>query len=150
MKTTLEIIKGIHPGKYVEKKLKENKVNKRQFALSINEHPQTLGSIIKGKRKMNTALSLLLEEKLHIEQGFLMTLQVFYDIKQALKTENIKPNISKLSKALFWDTEIEKIDWELQKKAVINRIFSRGSENEKAEITRFYGEKTVDKILEAV
>ena len=62
MKYTLDKIKGIHPGLILERLLKNAAINQRQFALSINEHPQTLSSIIKGKRKINVELSLKLKK----------------------------------------------------------------------------------------
>lgn len=145
MKITLDIIKGIHPGKLVERELKKRNINQRQFALSMNEHPQTLGAIINGKRSMNLGLSLKIEEKLGFEEGLLMTLQVYNDIKNIKHDANFLPDLSKLRKGLFWDTNIQKIDWDSQKKAVINRVFSRGNEEEKEEITRFYGSAIIDK-----
>ena len=150
MKTTLDIVKGVHPGKMIERELQKKNISKRQFALSIDEHPQTLGAIIKGNRKMNTALSLKIEEKLGFEEGFLMTLQVFYDIKQAKKDPNYKPDLSKFRKGIFWDTTYEKIDWRLMKKSIIQRVFSYGNEIEQEEIRRFYGTNEVDKILSIV
>lgn len=150
MKTTLDIVKGVHPGKMIERELQKKNISKRQFALSIDEHPQTLGAIIKGNRKMNTDLSLKIEEKLGFEEGFLMTLQVFYDIKQAKKDPNYKPDLSKFRKGIFWDTTYEKIDWRLMKKSIIQRIFSYGNEIEQEEIRRFYGTNEVDKILSIV
>lgn len=150
MKTTLDIIKGVHPGKMIERELQKKNISKRQFALSIDEHPQTLGAIIKGNRKMNTDLSLKIEEKLGFEEGFLMTLQVFYDIKQAKKDPNYKPDLSKFRKGIFWDTTYEKIDWRLMKKSIIQRVFSYGNEIEQEEIRRFYGTNEVDKILSIV
>lgn len=147
MKTTLEIVKGVHPGKMIERELLKKNISKRQFALSIDEHPQTLGTIIKGKRNMNTALSLKIEEKLDFEEGFLMTLQVFYDIKQSKKDPNYKPDLSKFRKGVFWDTTFEKIDWRLMKKSIIQRVFSYGNEIEQEEIKCFYGKNEVDKIL---
>lgn len=146
MQTTLEIIKGIHPGKFLERELLKQNVNKRQFAIAIGEHPQTLGAIIKGNRRMNVELSLKIEEKLQLEEGFLMILQVFYDVKHAKKKNSLKPDISKLSKVLFWDTTFDKIDWQQMKVAVIKRVFSRGTEEEKEEITRFYGADVVEKV----
>lgn len=146
MLTTLEIIKGIHPGKFLERELLKQNINKRQFAIAIGEHPQTIGSIIKGNRRMNVDLSLKIEEKLQLEEGFLMTLQVFYDIKQAKKKKQQTPDISKLSKVLFWDTTFDKIDWDQMKVAVIKRVFSKGTEEEIEEITRFYGADVVEKI----
>lgn len=150
MKTILDIVKGVHPGKMIERELQKKNISKRQFALSIDEHPQTLGAIIKGNRKMNTDLSLKIEEKLGFEEGFLMTLQVFYDIKQAKKDPNYKPDLSKFRKGIFWDTTYEKIDWRLMKKSIIQRIFSYGNEIEQEEIRRFYGTNEVDKILSIV
>lgn len=143
---TIDIIKGIHPGKFVERELKKRNLNQRQFALSIGEHAQTLSAIIKGNRRMNVALSLKIEEQLELEEGFLMTLQVFYDIKEAKKDSTYKPDLSKLRKVTFWDTSFDKIDWKQNKVAVIKRIFSRGTEIEQEEIIRFYGKEVVDKV----
>ena len=143
---TIDIIKGIHPGKFVERELKKRNLNQRQFALSIGEHAQTLSAIIKGNRRMNVALSLKIEEQLELEEGFLMTLQVFYDIKEAKKDSTYKPDLSKLRKVTFWDTTFDKIDWKQNRVAVIKRVFSRGTESEQEEIIRFYGKEVVDKV----
>lgn len=149
MKTKLSIIKGIHPGLILERKLKQRNLHKGPFAISVNEYPQTLGSITKGKRKMNTGLALKIENALGIEEGFFMTLQVFYDIKE-LKKKHIKlhPDFTKIRKILFWDTKMETIDWESQKNSVIIRVYERGNEIEKNEIIRFYGPGAVNKVLE--
>lgn len=143
---TIDIIKGIHPGKFVERELKIRNLNQRQFALSIGEHAQTLSAIIKGSRRMNVALSLKIEEQLEIEEGFLMTLQVFYDIKEAKKDSTYKPDLSKLRKGIFWDTDFDKIDWKLMKISIVKRVFSYGTKSEQDEITRFYGKDEVSKI----
>ena len=150
MKSKLDILKGVHPGKFIERELLKTKISKRQFALSINEYPQTLGAIIKGTRNMNVDLSLKIEEKLGLEEGFLMTLQVFHDIKKAKRDVNYKPDLSKLNKITFWDTTFEKIDWRLMKISVIKRIFSYGNKEEQEEIIRFYGKDEVDKILSKI
>ena len=147
MKTKLDILKGVHPGKIIERELQKRNISKRQFALSIDEYPQTLGSIIKGNRNMNVDLSLKIEDKLGFEEGFLMTLQVFYDIKLSKKDLNYKPDLSKFRKGIFWDTTYEKIDWRLMKKSIIKRIFSYGNELEQEEIRNFYGTNEVDNIL---
>ena len=147
MKTKLEILKGVHPGKIIERELQKRNISKRQFALSIDEYPQTLGSVIKGYRNMNVDLSLKIEDKLGFEEGFLMTLQVFYDIKLSKKDLNYKPDLSKFRKGIFWDTTYEKIDWRLMKKSIIKRIFSYGNELEQEEIRNFYGKNEVDNIL---
>lgn len=148
MNATLDIIKGVHPGIILERELKQRKLRKGQFALSINEFPQTLGSITKGKRKMNIPLALKIEQALHIEEGYFMILQIYYDIEEEKrKKTTYHPNLSMLRPVLFWDTKMEKINWEKQKRAVIKRIFERGNEIEKNEITRFYGRESIDEVL---
>ena len=150
MKTILDTIKGVHPGKFLDRELKKHNFNQRQFALSINEHPQTLGAIINGKRRMNVELSLKIEEKLNLEEGFLMTLQIHNDIKVAKFDPNYKPDLTKIRKGTFWDTNINTIDWKLMKRSVIERIFSDGDEFEQVEIIKFYGKSEVDAILKKV
>lgn len=144
----LSILKGLHPGFFLEHELKKKKLSKRQFAISLAEHPQTIGAITKGSRDMNTALSLRIEKALNLEEGFLMILQSFYDIKkekEKLADKRI-PNLKLIRPVLFWDTNINKIDWELHKEYIIERIFERGNQQEKEEIERFYGKQVVDDI----
>ncbi len=149
MEYQLSILKGIHPGFFLERELRKRQLPKRKFALSLEEHPQTIVSITKGKRKMNTRLALKIEKALNLEEGYLMIMQVYYDIeieKQKLQ-KALQPDISKLRPVLFWDTRQEKIDWQKQKRAVIQRTFERGNDQEKEEIIRFYGKNETDRIL---
>ena len=150
MNLQLSKLKGVHPGAVLERELRTRGLTKGAFALSIKEYPQTLGEITKGRRNMNTSLALRIEEKLGIEEGFFMTLQVFYDIKQEKKKRDATyhPDLSVFRRALFWDTRIEGIDWRQQKRAVIERVWERGDESEKAEIVWFYGQESVDEVLD--
>lgn len=97
---------------------------------------------------MNTALALKIENALELEEGFFMILQVYHDIEEEKRKQDIHyhPDLSKLRPVLFWDTKIEKIDWRKQKRAVIERVFERGTQEEKEEIIHFYGKKITDQI----
>jgi antitoxin HigA-1 len=148
MTRELEILKGIHPGLVLERKLKERGIKKGQLALTIREYPQTLTAITKGRRSMNIALALKLEATLDLEEGYFMILQVFYDIKQEKKSQHRDtPDLKQFRPALFWDTDIKKIDWDRQYKAIIQRTFERGSLSEKKELTRFYGASKIRRVL---
>jgi antitoxin HigA-1 len=149
MNSNIDIIKGIHPGLILERELKNRKLPKRLFARSINEFPQTITTITKGKRRMNPALSLKIEQVLGFEEGYFMVLQAYCDIAQEKKKllENYHPDLSKIRSIIFWDTDIKLIDWEKNKIAVIYRVFERGNEQEIQEIIRFYGKETVLRIL---
>ena len=152
MNDELTLLKGIHPGIILDRKLKERKLPKGRFALSIREYPQVLGDITKGKRGMNTPLAMKIESALDLSEGFFMTLQVFYEIKQEkLKQhQNMHPDFSMLRPGLFWDTDMKKIDWHRQRRAVIQRILERGNDQEKAEIRRFYGDAVVDEFAKKI
>ena len=149
MKSRLEILKGIHPGILIEKDLKKKKLPSGQFAIAINEFPQTLSAIINGRRSMNLPLSLKIEKELGYDEGFLMTLQLYHDIKILKQKESAKhkPDLSKFRKVIFWDTNVQQIDWIKNKRAVIERVFERGNEIEQEEVLRFYGQEDVDYYL---
>jgi plasmid maintenance system antidote protein VapI len=144
----LPILKGIHPGFILERELKLRKIPKNKFALLLNEHTQTIVSITKARRKMNTALAIKIEKLLGLEEGTLMVLQAYYDIEQEKKKQQTNtPDLSKIRSVLFWDTNMASINWEKQKNAVIKRVFERGNEYEKDEISRFYGPNTVNEVI---
>ncbi len=144
-----EKYKGIHPGIVLDRELKKRSIKQRPFALSLKEHPQTFNAISKGKRGISTALALKIEQKLELEEGTLVILQAYYEI-QKIKEKEIQntPDLNILNKALFWDADIQKINWEKQYKAVIQRVFERGTEEDKDEIIRFYGVEKIEKALE--
>ena len=147
----INILKGIHPGFFLENELKKKSLRKGQFALSLQEFPQTLVAITKGKRRMNIGLALKIEKSLNLEEGFLMILQVYYDIAQKKKQEQtLHPDLSILRPILFWDTDLKTINWEQQKRAVIQRVFERGNQREKDEITHFYGMRVVKETLNLI
>lgn len=149
MNSLIEILKGLHPGLYIRRELDNRKIKSGSFAESIGEHPQTLSAIIRGRRSMNISLSLRIEQALGLDEGFLMTLQVYYDIAQEKRkiSQANHPNLSKYNRSLFWDTKLEHIDWNEHSSYVINRVFERGSEEEILETIRFYGS---DKILSSI
>ncbi len=148
MNTSFSLIKGLHPGIFLSRELKNRNLKKGKFAIAVNEYPQTLGDITNGKRSMNLSLALRIEAALNLDEGYLMMLQLYYDIQQEKQKQNQeKPDLTKLRRILFWDTSMDKIDWQKNKRAVIKRIFERGNSIEKDEITRFYGQQTIDSIL---
>jgi len=110
MESNISVIKGIHPGFILERELQKRQLAKGKFAISLNEFPQTLVAITKGKRRMNINLALKIEKALSLEEGILMTLKVFYDVKEAKKKLGNQPDLTKFRTALFWDTNIEMID----------------------------------------
>ncbi|MBK8780069.1 MAG: hypothetical protein IPO25_22690 [Saprospiraceae bacterium] len=48
------------------------------------------------------------------------------------------PDLQKIRPLLFWDTQMEKINWQEQKAAVLQRVYARGNEEEIKEIEKYY------------
>ncbi|MCA0365339.1 MAG: plasmid maintenance system antidote protein [Bacteroidetes bacterium] len=139
MDIEFEKYKGIHPGIVLDRLLRKEAISKRHFAISIGEYPQTLNAITKGKRRMNIPFSLKAENKLGLPEGTLSLLQTYFEIEQEKKSQiKITPDFNIIRKTIFWDTDIEKIDWLSYQKSVIQRVMEMGNEAEKQEIIRFY------------
>lgn len=141
MDRRIDIIKGIHPGKFIERDLKNKEITQRYLAEETHIPYQTINAIIAGRRNLTTGQALALESLLGYEEGFLSILQSFYDIKQYKdkKLADLYPGSPRIRKILFWDTDFDKINWGKSKKAVIQRVLERGSNEEIDEIKRFYG-----------
>lgn len=147
MSFQLEKYKGIHPGIILERLLAKKGISQSAFAISIGEHSETINVITKGKKRLNTTLALKIEAALGLEEGSLTFLQSYYEIAKEKKKTLPTPNISNLRKSLFWDTDISKIDWDKQCRAVIQRVYERGNETEKQELINFYGQEKINVAL---
>jgi hypothetical protein len=51
--------------------------------------------------------------------------------------------LSKLSTHLFWDCNIDCLDPNIDKKLILERVFSRGTENDEREVFNYYGENVI-------
>lgn len=140
MRTNIDILKGIHPGKIIGRELRKRNTSQRSFAASIGEHSQALNAVITGHRHLTTELAVKLEQAFGYEEGFLLALQAYYDVveyKRKLATGSVT-GTPDIRKSLFWDTDFDKLDWGRYKTAAIQRVLERGDEREKREIARFY------------
>lgn len=141
MRYSIENIKGMHPGALIKHELIKKKISQRKFAASIDEHWQILNAVINEKRGISLGTALKIEKEFGYQEGFLMILQVYYDIEKQKQKEIRKglkgiPNVRRI---LFWDTDFDSIDWAASKESIISRVLERGSEEEKSEIARYYG-----------
>lgn len=140
MDSRINILKGIHPGKLIERDLKKKDITQRSLGEETGIPYQTINAIISGRRNFTTEQALKIETILGYEEGFLSILQSYYDIKQYKERElaNLYVGTPNIRKILFWDTDFDKINWGKYKEAVIKRVLGRGSKEEINEIKRFY------------
>jgi hypothetical protein len=51
--------------------------------------------------------------------------------------------LSRLSKFLFWDYDVNILDPHIDKNIILERVFTRGTENDEKEIFNYYGKKLI-------
>jgi hypothetical protein len=51
--------------------------------------------------------------------------------------------LSKLSKYLFWDYNIDTLDPNIDRNLILERVFSRGTENDEKEVFNYYGRNVI-------
>ena len=141
MRYSIENVKGMHPGALIKHELNRKKISQRKFAASIDEHWQRLNAVINEKRGISLATALKVEKEFGYDEGFLMILQVYYDIEKR-KQKQIRSTLKgvpAIRRIIFWDTDFDSIDWAASKESIISRVLERGTEEEIAEIARYYG-----------
>ncbi len=140
----LNKIKGVHPGAILRRELKIQGLKGSELASSINEHKQTISAVLNKRRDINPKLSIKLSKRFSVDEDYFMILQASYDVKITIESE-IKntPNINNIRQIIFWDTDINKIDWDKNRNSIIKRILERGNQKEINEIISFYGRKVI-------
>jgi addiction module HigA family antidote len=141
MNRRVDILKGTHPGRVIGYDIKKNHTSQNALAADTGVSKQMINAIIAGRRGLSVELALKIEKAMGYDEGFLAQLQTLFDIekvKREWSTAQYKtaPNIRRV---VFWDTDFDKIDWNRYRSFVIQRVLTRGSEDERREISRFYG-----------
>jgi plasmid maintenance system antidote protein VapI len=134
--------------------LKKENISQKEIAEKSAIYPQRINDLIKGKRKFTPELSSRLEKSLGISiLGFFCKIQTNHDIYcyQDEQERKITPDLSKLHKALFWETySLDKINWIKHIRWVIQRVFEYGGQQEIEEIIHFYGHEKITETLNAI
>lgn len=137
-------------GKILEVILHKKNISQKELADMSNEYPQRIHDYIKGKRKFTIKSSVSIERALGIGvEGFFVKIQTNHEVYTYIMEEErkIHPDLTKLSKGLFWDTRIEKINWMRNKEWVIQRVLEYGNSVEINEIIKFYGKDAIKQVF---
>lgn len=140
MNNIIEIIKGIHPGKFIERELKKKNLTQRRLAEKTFIPFQTINAIIADRRNLTTEQALKIDQVLGFEEDFWAILQTHYNIKLCKDRElaGLYTEAPCIRKSLFLDVDFSKVNWGKYKNAVIKRVLERGSKDDIEEIKKFY------------
>lgn len=114
---------------------------------------QRICDYLANRRRVTVEASLNLEKALQIDiKGFFYLIQANHDIYTCMKEQAkcYHPDLTRYRKALFWDTDVEQLDWNKNSHWIIQRVFEYGNEDEIQETIRFYGKESVEDTLAKV
>ena len=145
---------AVPAGAILKRILQKEQLSQKEIAKRTAIYPQRINDLISGKRKFTPESSARLEKALGISTlGYFYLIQTNHDIYcyQDEQERKHTPDLSKLHKALFWETySLEKINWIKHANWVIQRTFEYGDMQEIEEIIRFYGREKIAGTLNAI
>lgn len=133
--------------------LKRTGFTQRSLAEATGLLPQRINDFINDKRRISAEQSIAIEKALGIDvAGYFYTLQANHEIYLAtLQISDRKtPNLKYIPESLFWDMNINKLDWQANAKSIIERVFSYGDDEAVQEIINFYSPVVVSAQLHKI
>lgn len=144
---------NIPSGAVLKRILGKKNISQKFLAEQTGILPQRVNDYIMNKRRFTVDVSLKMEKVLDIKiPGFFYLIQSNHDVylKHKEYEKQLKPDISKFRNNLFWDMDIQAVDWMACKQSVIQRCFEYGNEIEIKEIIAFYGKDVVIESLKSL
>lgn len=144
-------MQSVSAGAILDRIIRQQKRMKTEVAGAAQLIPQRLNDLIMGNRRFTPQNSMALEAALDIDiAGFFYLIQANHDIYLAKqeKAGQYTPTLSLLTKATFWDVDLQKIDWSKCRTWAIRRVLEYGNATEIREIDRFYGHKAVMEVYQ--
>ena len=141
---------NIPAGAILDRIRRKRSLSQRKLAESAGLSPQSVNNYIHNRRKMSPQVSENLSNALNLSNKnyFTIAQQNHRNFTENLgKRSASTPDLSKLRPAVFWDTRLDRIDWQGNKRWVIQRVFEYGNDAEMSEIIRYYGKEQTCGIL---
>ncbi len=143
---------SIPAGAVLRRILKKEKISQKQLSDKTGIITQRINDLINNKRRFTIETSAIISEILPVPHiGYFYLLQSHHDIYQYAKAQaHLPTELSSIRKTLFWDINIETLDWEKHKCWIIQRIFEYGNDDEVTAIIKLYGIQMVKDTLRSI
>lgn len=135
-----ETYKGIPVGSIIKRDLKKRGFSQKMLSKSILIPYATLNKILNNHRQLNGYYAEKIESFLDYEPTLLIRLQN-YIIKKNNSYKQIATygEIPEIRKCVFWDVDINSLDWLKNKDFIIERAKRYANKREIEAISKFYG-----------
>lgn len=140
---------SLDAGSVIKYFLNKKGITGKQLAEQSGLTPQRVSDFANNHRRITAEISLKLEKAFGIDhRGYFYLIQCNHDIYLAVKNRPAPtPCLANIKKQIFWDSDINVIDWQSNRRQVIQRIFEYGDESAIKEIIKFYGATTIKSTL---
>lgn len=134
-----EIYKGIPVGSIIKRDLKKRGLSQISLAHAIGVPYKNLNKILNNHRLINTTYAEKIESFLDYEPNLLIRLQD-YIIKKKFTQKKVITHgeIPKIRQCVFWDIDMQSLDWLKHKNFIIERAKKYGNQKEKEAVAYFY------------
>ena len=97
-----------------------------------------MNAIIQGVRHLTIDQSLKMDKALGFPEGFFAIIQTYYQIALTKRNKVEMKNIPVVRKSVFWDIDMTRLDWTMNKDFIIARVNQRGTKQEIEEVRNYY------------
>lgn len=141
---------SLDTGSVIKYFLNKRGITGKQLAEKSGLTPQRVSDFANNHRRITAEISLKLEKALDINhKGYFYLIQTNHDIYLAeqCNPQSETPRLSKIKKHIFWDSDMAHINWQSDRKRIIQRVFEYGDDAAIKEIIHFYGASEVKSTL---
>ena len=139
-------------GAVLRRILRKEKVSQKALSDETGIITQRINDLVNGKRRFTPESSSLIAKYLSLpDLGYFYRLQCNHDIYLFVEALEHQPiDMTKFRKSLFWDADVETLDWDKHKRWIIQRVFEYGNDAEVNAVIVHYGSATVKEALSTI
>lgn len=142
MRTDYKKYRGISLSVIIKRDLKKLKMTQKSLSSQINMSYSHFNHILNTSCKFPINVERRIEDILGYEVDFLRNLRNL-QLESRVEDEKNKKlidgkRVPSIRKCVFWDINIDSLDWSRHRKFIIARINRYGNDQEKKSVTSFY------------
>ena len=138
MTRRFERYKGIPVELIIKKDLRKNGLTQRKLAQLLDMSYNLLNSSLNGHRLFKKDEAYRIESLFNYEKNFIIKLQEIRKTAEASCTKNTSLTVPTIRACVFWDVEMNKLDWQRHRRFIVERISIYGSQEEKDKVNDYY------------
>ena len=139
-------------GAVLRRILRKEKVSQKALSDESGIITQRINDLVNGKRRFTPESSSLIAKSLSLsDPGYFYRLQCNHDIYLFVEAQGHQSiDLTIFRKSLFWDADVETLDWDKHKRWIIQRVFEYGNDEEINVVIAHYGSQTVKEVLNTI